>query len=97
MSRGRLASASGWRRPKAFTGDIARAAGGSSGPDRLLDEANLDCVERGFLEHAAGMCRIFADGDIAAARAAFGRATKSATGSATASCSRSPGSVRAGA
>ena len=61
---------------QAFTGDIARASGWVERSHRLLDEANLDCVERGFLEHAAGMCRIFADGDIAAARAAFGRATK---------------------
>ena len=61
---------------QAFTGDIARASGWVERSHRLLDEANLDCVERGFLEHAAGMCRIFADGDIAAARAAFGRAAK---------------------
>ena len=60
---------------QAFKGDIARASGWVE-RSHLLDEANLDCVERGFLEHAAGMCRIFADGDIAAARAAFGRAAK---------------------
>jgi DNA-binding CsgD family transcriptional regulator len=60
----------------AFKGDIARSCGWVDRSHRLLDDANLDCVERGFLEHAAGMCRIFADGDIAAAYAAFGRAAK---------------------
>jgi DNA-binding CsgD family transcriptional regulator len=60
----------------AFKGDIARSSGWVERSVRLLDDANLDCVERGFLEHAAGMCRIFADGDIAAAYAAFGRAAK---------------------
>ena len=59
-----------------FKGDIARSCGWVDRSHRLLDDANLDCVERGFLEHAAGMCRIFADGDIAAAYAAFGRAAK---------------------
>jgi DNA-binding CsgD family transcriptional regulator len=60
----------------AFKGDIARSSGWVERSDRILVEANLDCVERGFLEHADGMCRIFADGDIAAAYAAFGRAAK---------------------
>jgi hypothetical protein len=60
----------------AFKGDIARSSGWVERSHRLLDDANLDCVERGFLEHAAGMCRIFADGDITAAYAAFGRAAK---------------------
>jgi len=60
----------------AFKGDIARSCGWVDRSQRLLDDANLDCVERGFLEHAAGMCRIFADGDIAGANAAFGRAAK---------------------
>jgi DNA-binding NarL/FixJ family response regulator len=60
----------------AFKGDIARSSGWVDRSHRLLDDADLDCVERGFLEHAAGMCRIFADGDIAAAYAAFGRAAR---------------------
>jgi DNA-binding CsgD family transcriptional regulator len=60
----------------AFKGDIARSGGWVERSDRILAEANLDCVERGFLEHAAGTCRIFADGDIAAAHAAFLRAAK---------------------
>jgi hypothetical protein len=60
----------------AFKGDIARSCGWVDRSHRLLDEADLDCVERGFVEHSAGMCRIFADGDIAAANGAFGRAAK---------------------
>jgi DNA-binding NarL/FixJ family response regulator len=59
-----------------FKGDIARSCGWVDRSQRQLNDADLDCVERGFLEHAAGMCRIFADGDIAAAHAAFGRAAK---------------------
>jgi DNA-binding CsgD family transcriptional regulator len=59
-----------------FKGDIARSSGWVERSHRLLDEADLDCVERGFLEHAAGMVRIFADGDLAAAHSAFGRAAK---------------------
>jgi DNA-binding CsgD family transcriptional regulator len=58
-----------------FTGDIARSSGWVKRSQRLLDAADIDCVERGFVEHAAGMCRIFEEGDIVAARAAFARAT----------------------
>lgn len=58
----------------AFKGDIARSSGWVERSDRLLADTGVDCVERGFLEHVAGMCRIFADGDIVAAHAAFGRA-----------------------
>jgi DNA-binding CsgD family transcriptional regulator len=59
-----------------FTGDIARSSGWVERSRRLLDGANVDCVERGFIDHAAGMCRIFEEGDIAAARACFTRAIK---------------------
>jgi DNA-binding CsgD family transcriptional regulator/tetratricopeptide (TPR) repeat protein len=59
-----------------FKGDIARSSGWVERSHRLLDDADLDCVERGFLEYAAGMVRIFADGDLAAAHSAFGRAAK---------------------
>jgi hypothetical protein len=31
----------------AFKGDIARSSGWVERSDRILDEANLDCVERG--------------------------------------------------
>jgi DNA-binding NarL/FixJ family response regulator len=58
-----------------FTGDIARSSGWVKRSQRLLDDTGMDCVESGFVEHAAGMCRIFEDGDIVAARAAFSRAT----------------------
>jgi DNA-binding CsgD family transcriptional regulator len=58
-----------------FTGDIARSSGWVKRSQRVLDDAGIDCVERGFVEHVAGMCRIFEDGDIVAARAAFRRAT----------------------
>ena len=54
-----------------FTGDIARSSGWVERSRRQLDDVGIDCVERGFVEHAAGMCRIFQDGDIVAARAAF--------------------------
>ncbi len=57
-----------------FTGDFARSSGWAERCRRLLDDATIDCVERGFVEHAAGMCRICVDGDIVAARAAFVRA-----------------------
>jgi DNA-binding CsgD family transcriptional regulator/tetratricopeptide (TPR) repeat protein len=59
-----------------FTGDIARSSGWVERSHRLLDDADLDCVERGFLEHAVGMVRILADGDLGAAHSAFGRAAK---------------------
>lgn len=58
----------------AFKGDIARTRGWVARSRRLLDEVDVDCVERGYLEHLAGMCRIFTDGDIVAARTAFARA-----------------------
>ena len=47
------------------------AVDGSSAHGVSLMTSSIDCVERGFVEHAAGMCRIFQDGDIVAARAAF--------------------------
>ncbi len=69
-------AASGMRLAQAlaFKGDIARTRGWVVRLRRLLDEADVDCVEKGFLEHLAGMCRIFTDGDIVAARTAFARA-----------------------
>jgi tetratricopeptide (TPR) repeat protein len=70
---GRIAAAS---RQATSPGRSALACGWVERSHRLLDDADLDCVERGFLEHAAGMVRIFADGDLAAAHSAFGRAAK---------------------
>jgi DNA-binding NarL/FixJ family response regulator len=59
-----------------FKGDIARAGGWVSRGRRLLDDVNIDCVEIGYLEHAAAVCRIFEDGDVRAARDLFTRAHK---------------------
>jgi DNA-binding CsgD family transcriptional regulator len=59
-----------------FKGDIARAGGWVGRGRRLLDEVNIDCVESGYLEHAAALCRIFDDGDVRAARDLFARAYK---------------------
>lgn len=59
-----------------FKGDIARASGWVERVRRVLDEANADCVEQGYVEYVTGMGRIFEDGDIAGARDAFNRAIK---------------------
>jgi DNA-binding CsgD family transcriptional regulator len=66
----RLSSALG------FKGDIPRMSGWVERVRRLLDDAGVDCVELGFVEHGTGMCRIFQDGDIVSARAGFERAAK---------------------
>jgi DNA-binding NarL/FixJ family response regulator len=59
-----------------FKGDIARGSGWVERVRRLLVDDAGDGVEYGYLTHAAGMCRIFADGDVAGARDAFARASK---------------------
>lgn len=59
-----------------FKGDMARAGGWVARGRRLLDDANIDCVEIGYLEHAAALCRIFDDGDIRAAHDLFTQAHK---------------------
>ena len=59
-----------------FKGDIARASGWADRTRRLIDDAGLDCVEAGYLDHAAATCLIFATGDVAGARAGFVRAGK---------------------
>ena len=61
----RLASALG------FKGDIARSAGWVERTRRLLDSAGVECIELGYLAHAAAMCRIFESGDLAGAHALF--------------------------
>jgi DNA-binding CsgD family transcriptional regulator len=43
---------------------------------RQVLEGAEDCVEHGYLDHAAGMCRIFEDGDIPGAHELFARAIK---------------------
>jgi DNA-binding CsgD family transcriptional regulator len=59
-----------------FQGDIPRAQGWVLHVQRLLDRAGLDCVEQGYLAHASAMCRIFTDGDVAAAHLLFAQAVK---------------------
>ena len=43
---------------------------------RLLDEAGIDCVEQGYLEHALGMGRLFGAGDVPGALTHFEQAGK---------------------
>jgi hypothetical protein len=50
-----------------FKGDIPRAGGWVDRTARLLNEAKIDCVEQGYLEHAVGMGRLFEAGDIVGA------------------------------
>ena len=61
----RLASALG------FKGDITRSAGWVERTRRLLDEAGIECVERGYIAHASAMCRIFQSDDLVGAHALF--------------------------
>lgn len=60
----------------AFKGDLPRTRGWVDRTTHLLEDADIDCVEQGYLEHAIGMCRLFEDGDIAGALAHFERAQK---------------------
>ena len=59
-----------------FKGDIGRASGWAERTRRLVDDAQLDCVETGYLDHAAATCRVFETGDFAGAAAMFARARK---------------------
>jgi DNA-binding NarL/FixJ family response regulator len=61
-----------------FTGDFARCFGWVERTTQLLDEAEIDCVEQGYLEHGQAMGRLFGAGDMEGARALFARAGKSA-------------------
>ena len=54
-----------------FKGDIGRVHGWVDRGARLLEEADIDCVEQGYLEWGRGMLRIFEDGDLSGARAQF--------------------------
>ena len=59
-----------------FKGDIGRASGWAERTRRFVDDAQLDCVETGYLDHAAATCRVFETGDFAGAAAMFARARK---------------------
>jgi DNA-binding NarL/FixJ family response regulator len=59
-----------------FKGDVPRARGWVDRTANLLEDAEIDCVEQGYLEHALGMIRIFELGDLAGARAHFEQARK---------------------
>ncbi len=59
-----------------FKGDIARASGWVSRLRHVLDDVPEDCVEHGYLETGAGLCRIFEEGDIPGARESAARAGK---------------------
>jgi hypothetical protein len=59
-----------------FKGDIGRASGWAERTRRLVEEAGLDGVETGYLDHAAATCRVFDNGDFAGACAQFTRAQK---------------------
>jgi DNA-binding NarL/FixJ family response regulator len=54
-----------------FKSDIARSAGWVERVRRLLDDADIDCVELGYLAHASAMCRVFEAGDFAGAHDLF--------------------------
>lgn len=59
-----------------FKGDLGRCHGWVDRTARLLDEAGIDCVEQGYLEHGLAMLRIFEAGDLAGAHAHFVQAGK---------------------
>ena len=56
-------------------GEVARGGGWVARANRLLDDLPHDCVERGYLLFPAGLQQM-AEGDAAAAAAAFGQAAK---------------------
>ena len=59
-----------------FKGDLGRCRGWVDRTSRLLDDANIDCVEQGYLQWGLGMLRIFEAGDMGGARAHFVHAGK---------------------
>lgn len=59
-----------------FKGDGGRCRGWVDRTARLLDGANIDCVEQGYLQWGLGMLRLFEAGDVAGARAHFVHAGK---------------------
>ena len=59
-----------------FKGDLGRCRGWVDRTARLLEEANIDCVEQGYLQCGLGMLRIFEAGDVAGAHGHFVHAGK---------------------
>lgn len=59
-----------------FKGDLGRCRGWVDRTGRLLDEAGIDCVEQGYLEHARAMGCLFESGDVVGARTRFAQAGK---------------------
>jgi DNA-binding NarL/FixJ family response regulator len=59
-----------------FKGDFGRCRGWIDRTARLLDDANIDCVEQGYLEHGLAMIRLFEAGDVAGAHRHFVQAGK---------------------
>jgi DNA-binding NarL/FixJ family response regulator len=61
-----------------FKGDWSRCSGWTERVANLLDQADIDCVEQGYLEFGLAMGRVFGAGDMAGAHALFVRAGKTA-------------------
>jgi DNA-binding CsgD family transcriptional regulator len=59
-----------------FKGDLGRGRGWVDRTARLLEAAEIDCVEQGYLEQARAMLCIFEAGDLTAAHTLFTHAGK---------------------
>lgn len=59
-----------------FKGDLGRCKGWVDRTARLLADADIDCVEQGYLDHGLGLLALFEAGDVAAAHARFVQAGK---------------------
>lgn len=59
-----------------FMGDLPRLQGWLDRVRTLLEEAGIDCVEQGYLEHGLGFLRVFTAGDLAGAHEHFVQARK---------------------
>lgn len=59
-----------------FMGDLARLRGWTDRVAEMLEQAGIDCVEQGYLEHGLGFLQVFTAGDIAGGHAHFVQARK---------------------
>jgi DNA-binding NarL/FixJ family response regulator len=59
-----------------FKGDLPRFRGWVERSARLLEGADIDCIEQGYLEYGLGFLSVFEAGDIAGAHAHFVQAGK---------------------